>query len=494
MKNKGNLQSTNKFVLVTNWLLDAVLILGYLIEYAKGTKPLSYIMVFNVLVLVPMIISTMVYIRNNQSLKMKFITLAGYFIMYTFVMFTASHDKLMVFVYMFPIIIMYFLYFDLALIVASCSAALLINIAKIIYYMFFLGINDDSATTNFLIEGASVILFSISMYSSTKLSNRFNNENLESIQREKAKQGEILDDVLKIASVLDKNSREVYRIVGELVESTDIATRAVHEIAKGSSDTASNIQLQSELTHDIHNLMVDTSKASGRMEEISRSTAEAVSVGMEIVEALNLKAADVSSSSDNVYKMMLELNAKSDEIRKISELIFGISERTNLLSLNAAIESARAGEAGRGFAVVADEIRKLAAQSKESAKSIAGIINVLHLQSDRSVDAVVKLKKTNDDQNELVSRAQGVFRDIIGKMSGVNENVNSVNEKVNDILTANDKLVESINEISALSEQVTANAQEASALTSQNIEKADEAKVFVKELIETSEQMEKYIN
>jgi methyl-accepting chemotaxis protein len=331
------------------------------------------------------------------------------------------------------------------------------------------------------------------MYSSTKLSNRFNTEKLKSIRMEKEKQDAILEDVLKIASVLDKNSREVYRIVGELAESTDVTTNAVQEIAKGSSDTASNIQLQSELTHNIQNLIQDTSKASGRMDEISRSTAEAVSEGMEIVEALNLKAVAVSNSSDNAYKLMLELKVKSAEIKKISELISGISEQTNLLSLNAAIESARAGEAGRGFAVVADEIRKLAAQSKESANSIAGIIKELYLQSDRSVDAVVKLKKINDEQNDLISKTQGIFKGIIEKIGGVNDNVNRVNEKVNDILTANDKLVESINEISALSEEVTANAQEASALTSQNIEKSDVAKEYVKELIETSEQMSKYL-
>jgi methyl-accepting chemotaxis protein len=229
------------------------------------------------------------------------------------------------------------------------------------------------------------------------------------------------------------------------------------------------------------------------MEGISKSTAEAVAEGMGIVEELNLKAAAVSSNSDNAYELMLELKVKSDEIRKITELISGISEQTNLLSLNAAIESARAGEAGRGFAVVADEIRKLAAQSKESANSIAGIINELHMQSDKSVDAVVKLKKMNDEHNELVSRTQGIFRNITGKMNEVKENVNRVNEKVNDILTSNNKLVGSINEISAVSEQVTANAHEASAMTIQNIEKAGRAKDFVNELIETSEKMSKYL-
>lgn len=489
----SNLKSTNRFVLTSNWILDAVLILGYFIELKKGTKTITYIIEFNLMVLIPMAFATFLYIRDNESRLMKFITLGGYFVMYIFVMFTAAQDKPMVFVYMFPIILMYFLYFNIKLIVVSCSAAFSINLAKIVYYMFFLGLKDDAWTTNYLIQGASVLLFCYTLVTSTRLSNEFNTEKLRNIETEKMKQGSILDDVLRIASILDKNSREVYRIIEELAFQTDAATTAVHEIAKGSSDTASNIQVQSELTQNIQSLILDTSKASESMGEISGSTAEAVAEGMKIVEALDKKSAALNINSDNACKLMLELKAKSDEIRRITELISGISEQTNLLSLNAAIESARAGEAGKGFAVVADEIRKLAAQSKDSANSISVIINQLHQQSDKSVEAVMELRRMNEEQNQLVARTQGIFGEIASKMSGVRDNVGRVNEKIGAILTSNNRIVESISEISAVSQQVTANAQEASALSSQNIEKADEAKEYARELIETSEQMGRYM-
>jgi len=266
------------------------------------------------------------------------------------------------------------------------------------------------------------------------------------------------------------------------------------EIEKGAADTASNIQVQSGLTHDIHGLISDTSKDSEVMEQISVNTAEAVAEGMEIIEVLNEKSDDVSQNSDSAYNIMLDLKQKTDEIRTITDLISSISEQTNLLSLNAAIESARAGETGKGFAVVADEIRKLAAQSKESTDGIIRIINELYDQTDRSVEAVLKLKEANEEQNALVSRTMDIFTGISQKMNEVRENVNRVNDKVSKILEANNKMVESINEISAVSEQVTASAQEACALSAQNIEKAREAGVYVEELIETSMQMSKYQN
>lgn len=492
MKNDNALQRTNKVVLITNWILDLVLILGYFIELSKGTKTLSYMIIILLMVCIPMTIATISYFRDKSSKYIKYITLTGYFILYTYVMFTATTDKLQVYVYMFPILLMYFLYFELSLIVACCSLAFVINISKIIYYIAFLDLKSPSATTNYTIQIAAVILFSISLIASSKLSNTMNSEKQASIRQEKMKQDALLKEVLSTATILDKNSRHVYDIVGQLTNSTNVTTKAVYEIANGSSNTAANIQTQSELTRNIQSLIVDTSKASAEMDRISESAVGAVVEGMGIVEALSRKASAVSENNENAWKLMLELKEKSDEIRKISELISGISEQTNLLALNAAIESARAGEAGKGFAVVAEEIRKLAAQSKDSAVNIAQIINQLHSQSDKSVDAVVRLKNINSEQNELVTRTMGVFYQINEKMSDVKLNVNKVSEKINDILSANDKLVESIHEISAVSEEVTANAEEASALTSENIIKAEKAQALVKELIETSDKMSQY--
>ena len=484
----------NRFVLILNWGIDLFLIAGYIIEYFKGAKTLSYLLVMMAIIVIPMVTATFIFLKNNRSNIMKYITLSGYFVLYGFAMFTAPPERLHVFAYMFPIVLSYFLYFDLKLVLAASVAFTSVNVARIVYLMFFLGYNSSYDTTNYLIQFGCVLMFAVSLMYSTKISNTFSEEKIRDIMEEQSKQENVLTDVLEIAAVLDKNSKEVHRIVKELEEFTNTASNAVMEIEKGAADTASNIQVQSGLTHDIHGLISDTSKDSEVMEQISVNTAEAVAEGMEIIEVLNEKSDDVSQNSDSAYNIMLDLKQKTDEIRTITDLISSISEQTNLLSLNAAIESARAGETGKGFAVVADEIRKLAAQSKESTDGIIRIINELYDQTDRSVEAVLKLKEANEEQNALVSRTMDIFTGISQKMNEVRENVNRVNDKVSKILEANNKMVESINEISAVSEQVTASAQEACALSTQNIEKAREAGVYVEELIETSMQMSKYQN
>jgi methyl-accepting chemotaxis protein len=484
----------NKFVLIANWALDVFLIIGYGMEFFKGAKTLTYIIEIILIIMIPMIISNIIYLRNNRSNYVKYFTLIGYFALYIFVMSTASPSRPLVYVYMFPIIVAYFLYFNLRFIVVSCSAVLTINIAKILYYYIGLGLSDPDTTTNYLIQFATVFLFSFSLIGATMISNRFSEEKLMDVKSEKLKQEEILSDVLSTASVLDKNSKEVHRFVNELTLATSIASNAVQEIERGSMDTATNIQVQSVLTHDIHDLIMETSRDSDAMEKISENTSIALNEGISIVEELNAKSTIANDSSESAYSLMMDLRLKAASISEITELIASIAEQTNLLSLNAAIESARAGETGKGFAVVAEEIRKLAAQSKDSTNSIARIVNELNKQSDLSVDAVMKLKNMNDEQKMLVSRTQGIFGDIRGKMADVKNNVNKVNEKVGKILSANDKMIESINEISAVSQQVTASAEEASALTSENIMKADQAKSYVDEMVETFKKIGRHLS
>ena len=193
------------------------------------------------------------------------------------------------------------------------------------------------------------------------------------------------------------------------------------------------------------------------------------------------------------YRKMQELTEKASEIQSITEIITGISEQTNMLSLNASIEAARAGENGRGFAVVADEIRKLAIQSKDSANSIAEILESLGRKANRTQESVVSLKEINDQQTELISNTKKVFDNISVKMDEFSKDVQLVTQRLDEIVASNNKVIDSINEISALSEESSANAQEANSMASINKENADKARVIVNELIETSNNFKKYL-
>ncbi|MGI6084725.1 MAG: methyl-accepting chemotaxis protein [Acetivibrionales bacterium] len=491
MQQQSSLHRTNKVVLMINLILNTTTFTGYLLEVLRGGRTFNYLLVFSVIIFTPMLIAGFVFKKKPESPNIKYITLVGYLLFYLFVNLTSSH--LITYVYFFCIILMYYLYFNLKLIIVSCSVALVINIVKICYSIFVLKLNSGSVVADYMIQVASFLLFSISLIISTRLSILINNENLNNIRTEQKKQAEILNDVLQIAALIEKNSHDVYTIVEEAAAGSDIISNAVNEISSGIAHTAESIQNQSVMSKNIHSLIVDTSELSDKMEALSRESVSALNEGIDHVRELSEKALVVSDKNQYAHRKMRELTEKANEIQSIAEIITGISEQTNLLSLNASIEAARAGENGRGFAVVADEIRKLAIQSKDSATSIAEILESLGRKAAKTSEAVITLNEINEQQTNLISNTKNVFEKISDKMDEFTYDVRLVTQRLGEIVSSNNKVIESITEISALSEEANANAQEANSMTAISRQNADKARVLVKELIDNSNNFKKYL-
>ncbi|HHW23269.1 MAG TPA: hypothetical protein GXX26_10385 [Clostridiaceae bacterium] len=488
---KSSVAVTNRIVMLITLIMNSITILGYLAEVLRGGRTWGYLLLFTFVMFAPLLIAFLVYCRNSSGSSIKYITLLGYLFFYLFVSFTSDH--VITYVYFFCLIVMYYLYFDFNLLAISCGFAFVINIGKIAYMMFVLNLNAPELITDYMIEIASIIIFSASFLIATKLSIKFNKENLDNLTEEKRKQEEILNDVLKIAETVDKNSRDVSSIIEDLANGSDIISSAVNEISNGIVHTAESIQNQSVMTKNIHSLIVETSDLSNRMALLSNESLDALNKGVEHVRELSEKSLVVSEKSQYAHRKMQELMEKANEIQNITEIITGISEQTNMLSLNASIEAARAGENGRGFAVVADEIRKLAIQSRDSAASIAQILESLGRKASRTSDSVMILNEVNVQQAGLIQSTREVFEKLAEKMDQFTMSVRLVTQRLDQIVEANNKIIDSISEISALSEEATANAEEATSMTSLSKEKTMQAHNLAKVLNETSGNFKKYL-
>jgi methyl-accepting chemotaxis protein len=487
---RNSLKRVNLVVAIFSISLALLILVHQFFLFLRGEATQNYFISLCVSFALILLTAIFMYKRNPYSAIFKRVTAYLYFLYYLITLFGSNNQLL--FTIVSPILTIYVLYFDLQLIRRSAILIILSNIILIIYNIFYLGMNTPKELSNFSMQIICVIGYGANLYMTTYLSNKFNNAKLSSIKEEKEKQQSLLKDILKVAAILSNNSKGVYHIFEDLTVNNESVNSAVSEISKGTSASAESIQNQVLLTNEVQNIIKETSDLSLNMKNISKETSRAVGHGITIVDELNKQAAVVNKYNDNVFNTISGLNEKSIDIVQIIDVIRSIADQTNLLSLNASIESARAGEAGKGFAVVAEEIRKLAEQSKNSVNDIGNIIKELQSDSEKSLQAVVTLRDVSKKQNEIVLTTKEIFNEVNHKMIDVDKNVDMVTEKINDILKANDNIVENINELSSVSEETLANAQEANEMTHQNLDKVNISKSLVEELIKTSREIDQY--
>ena len=165
---------------------------------------------------------------------------------------------------------------------------------------------------------------------------------------------------------------------------------------------------------------------------------------------------EVNSASNQVN----ETSKSVEQIKKAVEMIQDIAEQTKLLSLNASIEAAHAGEHGKGFAVVAEEIGKLASQSAQSSNEIEGILKQLVKNYGVIIQNVKSTSDNMDVQNSKLVETQNVFTILEKDINGTVERISEINTMVEHLDYEIGKMVDMVSNLSAISEENSASTEE----------------------------------
>jgi methyl-accepting chemotaxis protein len=226
------------------------------------------------------------------------------------------------------------------------------------------------------------------------------------------------------------------------------------------------------------------------MDKISLDTKELGSKGLNMIETLTEKSNKTKLATGEVKDIVQDMNESTKKINAISETISNITEQTNLLSLNASIESARAGEAGKGFAVVAEEIRKLAEESKISTQEIKTIIEMIQEKSNTAVEAIQLTGIIVNEQDLAVAQTQEIFSEILKSIQIMITKVDEVKISIVDINEKKQSTVAEIKNISFISEQtasaseeVTASSEEITATMEELTEHSSDLQILAEKLM-----------
>ncbi len=197
----------------------------------------------------------------------------------------------------------------------------------------------------------------------------------------------------------------------------------------------------------------------------SFKAAEQAQTGDKAVTKAVSQMEHIEQTVNHSAQVVVKLGERSKEIGQIVDTISGIAGQTNLLALNAAIEAARAGEQGRGFAVVAEEVRKLAEQSQEAAKQIAGLIGEIQGDTDKAVVAMKEGTQEVAIGTQVVSAAGQAFQEIVGLVTQVSEQIREISAAIQQMAGGSQHIVASVKSIDELSKTAAGEAQNVSAAT-----------------------------
>jgi len=296
------------------------------------------------------------------------------------------------------------------------------------------------------------------------------------------------DEVGKLIQSLNETAGSLQNIIHEIIKSSETVTSASQQLSAAMEE--SNVSMQeiasgiahitetnnnnitavgqiSDAVNDISNKAITTAESSKLAVETSREVKASAEKGGELVLNVSNSIDHVRIASGEVSNIMLELEKSSYEINQAVELITGISEQTNLLSLNAAIEAARAGEQGRGFAVVADEVRALAAQSKEASKSIEYMVKAIQANCTAAREKTINSDKLIRNSYTAASETSSYIMNIIEKINAIADQIYEIadaatqqSSMAKEISSSIGSMLENIQTQVSSSEQISATTQQ----------------------------------
>jgi len=269
-----------------------------------------------------------------------------------------------------------------------------------------------------------------------------------------------------LGTAFNRFVERIHTSIREVSSATEQVNEVALRVVSASNSSMVNSDEQSNRTNSVAAAINQLGAAA---QEIAHNAAQAsqqassarhlAEEGQQVVDrniaAMNRLSDLICTSSSHIET----LNSKTVNIGQILEVITSISQQTNLLALNAAIEAARAGEAGRGFAVVADEVRNLAHRTQESAQQVQTMIEELQVGARESVDTMGQSQRHSQDSVEIANQAGERLGSVtlrIGEIDGMNQSVATATEEQTAVV---DSINMDINEINMLNQEGVENLQ-----------------------------------
>ncbi len=478
----------NRTAVTCHTIIDLVLSMAYMVELLKGARTVGYICVFAAICLVPVITEWLLYKKNPDSGIIMHIIAICYGILYVFALFTAN--SITNFVYAVPMFVVLLLYSDVRFTALFGGILFLFNLLNIAYVAMTAGYAPEQIA-DVEIRVACILLVVVFCVMTTGCLNKLNKGKLATLNAEKDKSTQMLRDTLELAGQISQGIGQVTEKMELLDQSVSHIQGSMKEVTQGSAETAESVQHQMVRTEEIQGHIAKVKENADLIDRGVDDAADMVSEGRKDIDAMAQQVQKSTAANDTVIRRMEDLSVQTEKMNSIIEMITGIADQTSLLSLNASIEAARAGDAGRGFAVVAGEISSLAGQTKSATVNITELIQGINAEL-KEVSAAIDLVTDSNRSHAVTARkVLGSFEKIAEMTKDIGIQTGAMKVTVNSLETANAGIVENIQTISSITEEVSAHSSETYEACETNSSMVSEVTAIVENLNEQTKKIEK---
>lgn len=288
---------------------------------------------------------------------------------------------------------------------------------------------------------------------------------------------DMIGNVIHTGQSLNQSSEKFCEKFEHISESIKDTNQAIDDLAQGATNQANDTETVNGKIVELDGVIETEKNDIYKLEETVSSMTKHSKGAAESIGELELITKTTIDTINIVSEQTNRNNDSAVHINKAIEIIKGLANQTNLLSLNASIEAARAGESGRGFAVVAEEIRNLSEESSNNALEIERIVKELVDNIISSVSKMNEVMRNVQKQQECLNETRAAFTLLTEEVSLVGEVTGEINEQTRILNALKEIVTDSVNSLASVVEENAASTEETSAgmaLLSETIEECTE--------------------